>query len=215
MNKTNRYLALSAGAALIAGLAYAQADNASFFVTSANPGQGGNLGGLAGADAHCTSLAEAAGIEGKTWRAYLSTSTVDARDRIGDGPWYNVEGEMIAANVAELHGDNNLTGETAIDENGDTPAYLVMVDGAAERAGDSLVHDILTGTNEDGTANEATCNNWTDGSADVQAMLGHADRMGRNPGLNSWNAIHASQGCSMETLIPTGGAGMFYCFAID
>jgi hypothetical protein len=215
MNKTNRYLAISAGAALIAGLAFAQADNASFFVTSENPGQGGNLGGLAGADAHCTSLAEAAGIEGKTWRAYLSTSTVDARDRIGDGPWYNVRGEMIAANVAELHGDNNLTGETAIDENGDTPAYLVMVDGAAQRAGDSLVHDILTGTNEDGTANEATCNNWTDGSADAQAMLGHADRMGRNPGLNSWNAIHASQGCSMETLIPTGGAGMFYCFAID
>jgi hypothetical protein len=215
MNKTNRYLAISAGAALIAGLAFAQADNASFFVTSENPGQGGNLGGLAGADAHCTSLAEAAGIEGKTWRAYLSTSTVDARDRIGDGPWYNVNGEMIAANVAELHGDNNLTGETAIDENGDTPAYLVMVDGAAQRAGDSLVHDILTGTNEDGTANEATCNDWTDGSADSQAMLGHADRMGRNPGLNSWNAIHASQGCSMETLIPTGGAGMFYCFAID
>lgn len=215
MKKTNRYLAISAGAALIAGLAFAQADNASFFVTSENPGQGGNLGGLAGADAHCTSLAEAAGIEGKTWRAYLSTSTVDARDRIGDGPWYNVRGEMIAANVAELHGDNNLTGETAIDENGDTPAYLVMVDGAAQRAGDSLVHDILTGTNEDGTANEATCNNWTDGSADAQAMLGHADRMGRNPGLNSWNAIHASQGCSMETLIPTGGAGMFYCFAID
>jgi hypothetical protein len=215
MNKTNRYFAISAGAALIAGLAFAQADNASFFVTSENPGQGGNLGGLAGADAHCTSLAEAAGIEGKTWRAYLSTSTVDARDRIGDGPWYNVRGEMIAANVAELHGDNNLTAETAIDENGDTPAYLVMVDGAAQRAGDSLVHDILTGTNEDGTANEATCNNWTDGSADAQAMLGHADRMGRNPGLNSWNAIHASQGCSMETLIPTGGAGMFYCFAID
>jgi hypothetical protein len=215
MKNTNLYLGLSAGAALIAGLAFAQADNASFFVTSENPGQGGNLGGLAGADAHCTSLAEAAGIEGKTWRAYLSTSTVDARDRIGDGPWYNVEGEMIAANVAALHGENNLTGETAIDENGNTPAYLVMVDGAAQRAGDTLVHDILTGTNEDGTANEATCNNWTDGSADAQAMLGHADRMGRNPGLNSWNAIHASQGCSMETLIPTGGAGMFYCFAID
>ena len=97
MNKTNRYLALSAGAALIAGLAFAQSDNASFFVTSENPGQGGNLGGLAGADAHCTSLAEAAGIRGKTWRAYLSTDTVDARDRIGNGPWYNVKGEMIAA----------------------------------------------------------------------------------------------------------------------
>lgn len=215
MKKINRYLGMSAGAALIAGMALAQSDNASFFVTSENPGDGGNLGGLAGADAYCTTLAEGAGIEGKTWRAYLSTSTVDARDRIGDGPWYNVDGEMIADDVASLHGDNNLTGETAIDENGDTPAYLIMVDGAAQRAGDSLVHDLLTGTNEDGTANEATCNNWTDGSADAQAMLGHADRMGRNPGLNSWNAIHASQGCSMETLIPTGGAGMFYCFAID
>lgn len=217
MPTINRYLVVSTGAALIAGLSFAQgpSSNASFFVTSENPGQGGNLGGLAGADAYCTALAEGAGIEGKTWRAYLSTSTVDARDRIGSGPWYNVKGEMIAANVAQLHGDNNLTGETAIDENGDTPAYLIMVDGAAQRAGDSLVHDILTGTNEDGTANEATCNNWTDGTADSTAMLGHADRMGRNPGLNSWNAIHASQGCSMETLVPTGGAGMFYCFAID
>jgi len=215
MQKINRYLGLSAGAALVAGLALAQSDNASFFVTSENPGNGGDLGGLEGADAHCQALAEGAGIDGKTWRAYLSTSTVDARDRIGDGPWYNVDGVMIAEDVEQLHGDNNLTGETAIDENGDTPAYLVMVDGQAQRAGDSLVHDILTGTNEDGTANEATCNNWTDGTSDATAMLGHADRMGRNPGLNSWNAIHASQGCGMEQLIPTGGAGMVYCFAID
>ncbi|HUF73156.1 MAG TPA: DUF1554 domain-containing protein [Gammaproteobacteria bacterium] len=215
MQKINRYLGLSAGAALVAGLALAQSDNASFFVTSENPGNGGDLGGLDGADAHCQALAEAAGISGTTWRAYLSTSTVDARDRIGDGPWYNVDGVMIAEDVEQLHGDNNLTGETAIDENGDTPAYLVMVDGQAQRAGDSLVHDILTGTNEDGTANEATCNNWTDGTSAATAMLGHADRMGRNPGLNSWNAIHASQGCAMEQLIPTGGAGMFYCFAID
>ena len=215
MQKINRYLGLSTGAVLIAGLALAQSDNASFFVTSENPGNGGDLGGLAGADAHCQALAEGAGMGGKTWRAYLSTSTVDARDRIGDGPWYNVDGVMIAADVDQLHGDNNLTGETAIDENGDTPAYLVMVDGQAQRAGDSLVHDILTGTNEDGTANEATCNDWTNGTSDATAMLGHADRMGRNPGLNSWNAIHASQGCDMQSLINTGGAGMFYCFAID
>ena len=216
MKKINRYLGISAGAALVAGLALAQSDNASFFVTSENPGDGGNLGGLAGADAYCTSLAEAAGIEGKTWSAYLSTSTVDARDRIGDGPWYNVAGVMIASDVDNLHGDNNLTGETAVDENGDTPDYLVMVDGTPERAVEgSLVHDILTGTNEDGMANEATCNNWTDGSADAQGMLGHADRLGRGPGVNSWTTVHASQGCSLETLIPTGGAGMFYCFASD
>lgn len=216
MKKINRYLGMSAGAALIAGIALAQSDNASFFVTSENPGDGGNLGGLAGADAYCTSLAEGAGIDGKTWRAYLSTSTVDARDRIGDGPWYNVAGTMIASDVDDLHGDNNITNETAIDENGDTPDYLVLVDGTPERAvEDSLVHDVLTGTNEDGTANEATCNNWTDGSGDAQAMLGHADRLGRGPGINSWTTVHASQGCAMENLIPTGGAGMFYCFAID
>jgi len=216
MTKTNRYLAISAGAALIAGLAYAQADNASFFVTSVNPGQGGNLGGLAGADAHCTSLAEAAGIEGKTWRAYLSTSTVDARDRIGSGPWYNVNGEMIAANVAELHSDNNITNETAVDENGVLPDYLHLVDGAAVRRDeDSLAHDILTGTNDDGTKNEATCNNWTNGTADSSGMLGHADRLGRAPGVNSWTAAHGSSGCDMPSLIQTGGAGGLYCFAID
>ena len=202
-------------AVLALGTGSAMAQEMSFFVTSENPGSGGDLGGLAGADAHCQALAESAGAGDKTWRAYLSTSTVDARDRIGDGPWYNAAGERIARNVAELHGDNNLTAETALDENGDQPAYLVMVDGQPQRAGDTLVHDILTGTNEDGTAHELTCNNWTDGSADAQAMLGHADRMGRNPGLNSWNAIHPSQGCAMENLIPTGGAGMFYCFAID
>ena len=208
---------ISAAAALAAGLSFAQepADNASFFVTSENPGSGGDLGGLSGADAHCQALAESAGMGGKTWRAYLSTSSVDARDRIGDGPWYNVRGEMIAGNVGELHGDNDLTAETAIDENGDTPDYLVMVDGQAQRAGDSLAHDILTGTNEDGTANEATCDDWTNGTADSTAMLGHADRMGRNPGLNSWNAIHASAGCDMPSLVQTGGAGLLYCFATD
>lgn len=218
MHKIYRYLGLAAGTALIAGLSFAQgpSSNASFFVTSKNPGMGGNLGGLAGADAYCTTLAEIAGIRGKTWRAYLSTDSVDARDRIGSGPWYNVDGVMIARNVAELHGDNNITNQTAIDEHGNVPDYLVMRDGAAVRAVEnSLVHDVLTGTNEDGTANEATCNNWTDGSADSQAMLGHADRLGRAAGVNSWNQVHASQGCSIETLIPTGGAGMYYCFAID
>jgi hypothetical protein len=203
-------------AALLLGSAAAlaqPADNMSFFVTSANPGNGGNLGGLAGADAHCQALAAAVGAGGKTWHAYLSTSSVDARDRVGDGPWYNADGVMIAANVAELHGANNLDGDTALTETGGKPNYLVGDPPAP--AAQPLEHDIMTGTNEDGTANELTCNDWTDGSADSQAMLGHADRMGRNPGLNSWNAIHPSQGCGMDQLRPTGGAGLLYCFAID
>jgi hypothetical protein len=221
MNKVYRSVGLIAVTAIAAGIALAQgpASNASFFVSSKNPGQGGNLGGLAGADAHCTALAEAAGIRGKTWRAYLSTSTVNARDRIGDGPWYNVKGELIANNLAELHSadGNKISNTTAVDETGATPDYLVLVDGTAQRANaDSLVHDILTGTNDDGTvAAGQTCNDWTDGTANGRGMLGHADRLGRNPGLNSWTAVHPSQGCAMENLIPTGGAGMIYCFALD
>ena len=200
--------------ALSLGVALAQAPaNMSFFVTSSNPGKGGDLGGLAGADAHCQSLAAAVGAGGKTWRAYLSTSTVDAKDRIGNGPWYNSKGELIAQSVADLHSPNNkITAATALNEKGVAPNYL---------AGDPptptaqpLQHDILTGTNEDGTKNAATCNNWTNGT-DATAMLGHADRIGRNPGLNSWNAILASQGCSLENLAGSGGAGMFYCFATN
>jgi hypothetical protein len=199
-----------------AGFAQAQgpADNASFFVTSENPGSGGDLGGLQGADAHCQSLADSAGLGDKTWRAYLSTSTVDARDRIGDGPWYNVDGVLIAEDVDDLHSDSKISNETALDENGDAPPYFVMVDGEAQRP-EGLAHDILTGTNEDGTANAATCNDWTDGSADSTGMLGHADRIGMNPGLNSWNAIHASRGCDLPSLVATGGAGLLYCFAVE
>jgi hypothetical protein len=217
MRPISRTFTLTAGALLVAGLSFAQgpASNTSFFVTSHNPGQGGNLGGLAGADAHCQSLAEAAGIRGKTWHAYLSTSTVDARDRIGSGPWYNVKGALIARDLAQLHGDNGLTRETALDENGNMPPYLALVDGTPQRVGDSLAHDILTGTNPDGTKNEATCNNWTDGSANSTAMLGHADRLGREAGVNSWTTVHPSQGCGLEQLAPTGGAGLLYCFAVD
>ncbi|HLF23302.1 MAG TPA: hypothetical protein VI565_05200 [Burkholderiales bacterium] len=195
-----------------AALAQGPAENMSFFVTSANPGNGGNLGGLDGADAHCQSLAEAVEAGNKTWRAYLSTSTVDARDRIGSGPWHNAAGVEIASSVADLHSaDNNLTAETALNEKGESPNYL----GGNPPAplAQPLQHDILTGTNEDGTASEMTCNDWTDGSADSQATLGHADRMGRNPGVNSWTSVHPSQGCAMENLTPTGGAGLFYCFA--
>ena len=200
--------------AVCPALAQEPADNMSFFVTSANPGNGGNLGGLDGADAHCQSLAEAAGAGDKTWHAYLSTSEEDARDRIGTGPWYNAAGVMIAESVADLHGaENNLNAATALHENGESPNYLGG-DPPAPLA-QPLEHDILTGTNEDGTASDQTCNDWTDGTAESRAMLGHADRIGRNPGVNSWNAIHPSQGCAMENLTPTGGAGMFYCFAID
>ena len=188
-------------------LAQGPADTMSFFVTSSNPGNGGDLGGLEGADAYCQSLADAAGAGDNTWHAYLSSSSVDARDRIGDGPWYNAAGVMIAEDVADLHGENNLTAETALNENAELPNYI-----GGEQP---LQHDVLTGTNEDGTASEMTCNNWTDGSADSSATLGHADRLGRDPGVNSWNAVHPSQGCGMENLTPTGGAGMFYCFAID
>jgi hypothetical protein len=192
------------------------AANMSFFVTSSNP-KGGNLGGLAGADQVCQSLAQAAGAGGKTWRAYLSTSTVDAKSRIGNGPWYNYKGELIAQNVADLHtaDKNKISADTALTEKGTAPNYLRMVDGKAAPAAQPLQHDILTGTNEDGTKSADTCNNWTVGDASAKAMLGHADRLGRNPGLNSWNAIHASQGCGLEQLQPTGGAGMLYCFATN
>ena len=197
-------------------LAQSPAANMSFFVTSSNA-KGGNLGGLAGADQVCQALAKTAGAGNKTWRAYLSTSTVDAKTRIGNGPWYNFKGELIAQNVADLHtaDKNKISGETALTEKGTVPNYLKMVDGKAAPAAQPLQHDILTGTNEDGTKNADTCNNWTVGDASAKAMLGHADRLGRNPGLNSWNAIHASQGCGQEQLAPTGGSGLLYCFAAN
>jgi hypothetical protein len=211
-------------AAAVIGLgacsAFAQsrpAANMSFFVTSANP-KGGNLGGLAGGDQVCQSLAQSAGAGGKTWRAYLSTSSVDAKSRIGNGPWYNFKGELIAQNVADLHtaDKNKISAATALTEKGTAPNYLVRnAEGQATPATQPLQHDILTGTNEDGTKNADTCRDWTVGDASAKAMLGHADRLGRNPGVNSWNAIHASQGCGLEQLAPTGGAGMLYCFAAN
>jgi hypothetical protein len=199
---------IAVGAFMALGPVEAEAQEMSFFVTSENPGRGGDLGGLAGADAHCQMLAAAAGAGNRTWSAYLSTDTVDARDRIGTGPWQNAAGVEIASSVADLHSaDNNLTAETALNENGDSPNYI----GGPQ----PLEHDVLTGTMEDGTASDMTCNNWTDGTANSTAMLGHADRLGRTEGVNSWNQVHASQGCAMENLAPTGGAGLFYCFAGD
>jgi hypothetical protein len=213
---------LAAGVAVLAlgtfsALAQKPAANMSFFVTSSNP-KGGNLGGLAGADAVCQSLAKDAGAGGKTWHAYLSTSKVDAKTRIGNGPWYNFKGEMIAKNVAELHTPekNMLSGKTSLTEKGTLPNYLSTNDkGEVQRPTGDLQHDILTGTNADGTKNENTCKDWTVGDDSAKAMLGHADRLGRDTGLNSWNAIHESRGCGMEQLKPTGGAGLLYCFATN
>jgi hypothetical protein len=201
-----------AAAALVCsvGTASAQGEAMSFFVTSVNPGEGGNLGGLEGADAHCAALAEAAGVTGTTWAAYLSTSEVDARDRIGSGPWVNAEGVEIAADVEALHGEgNNVTKETALDETG------AVVNG---RGDEPNRHDILTGSLPDGTAAAETCEDWTSGGEDTAAMVGHHDRMGLDDSeaARSWNSSHASRGgCGMEALRGTGGDGLFYCFATD
>ena len=187
-----------------------------FFVTSRGPGKGGDLGGLAGADAHCQSLAKAEGSGDHTWRAYLSTSAtpnqpaVNARDRIGKGPWYNAEASLVAANVDELHSDmNKITKETAVTER------LDQVNGVGETPN---MHDILTGSRPDGTAFDAgddlTCANWTS-STTGRAQTGHHDRRGMGEGVNSWNSVHPSRGCSQQDLESTGGAGLFYCFAID
>jgi len=192
----------------------------SFFVASAGSGKGADLGGLAGADRICQTLATAAGST-KTWHAYLSAAAangqpaVNARDRIGTGPWYNAKGARVAQNVADLHGDtleaarrgNNLTKVTAINEKGET------INGVGDTPNR---HDMLTGSQLDGTAftdgADHTCQNWTSSTTGT-AQLGHHDRTGG--GNTSWNATHPSRGCSQENLVATGGAGLFYCFAIN
>jgi hypothetical protein len=192
-----------------------------FFVTSVGPGKGGDLGGLAGADQHCQALAKAAGAGDKPWRAYLSTqgasltdtNVVNARDRIGAGPWQNAKGVVVARNVEELHSAaNNLTKETTLDERGQ------LVNGRTEKPNK---HDILTGSRPDGTAfpgppfPDMTCGNWTRSTADGSAMTGHHDRAGpsTNAWATSWNSTHPTLGCSMEKIRPTGGDGLLYCFA--
>jgi len=180
----------------------------SFFITSVGLGDGANLGGLAGADAHCASLAAAVGSSGKTWRAYLSTNGangVDARDRIGQGPWYNAEGQLVARSLADLHYSNvNFTKQTALNELGN------IVNGRGDQPNQ---HDILTGSNPDGTASENTCNNWMTNSLDGSANVGHFDRSGGGVIPESWNSAHPSRGCSQDNLIATGGNGYFFCFA--
>jgi hypothetical protein len=201
--------------------AWAQSSNATFFVTSTGIGNGANLGGLAGADNHCQTLAQAAGAGARTWRAYLSTQeadgkpAVDARDRIGKGPWQNSRGIVIAKDVAELHGTNNLTKQTALTERGD------VINGIGDKPNR---HDMLTGSQPDGTAfppgTDHTCRNWTS-STQGSAMLGHADRTGLrdDEASKSWNSSHPSRGpeggCSQADLRSTGGDGLMYCFAAN
>lgn len=199
---------LAAIIALSGSAAMAQDGGMSFFVTSQNPGNGGDFGGLAGADAHCSALADAAGVGAKTWRAYLSSSSENARDRIGTGPWVNAKGEVIADSVDGLHGDNNLTKETALNELGE------VVNG---RGDSPNRHDILTGSNPDGTLAEGmTCEDWTSSAEDAAGMVGHHDRMGLDDSApaKSWNSSHSSRGgCGIEALRGTGGDGLIYCFA--
>ena len=214
--KVVKYLSVGLALGAITILGVAQQDPPmSFFITSEGPGDGGNLGGLAGADAHCQQLAAAVGRGNATWRAYLSqapgmgAALVNARDRIGDGPWYNANGVYIAWDIDGLHEDrNNIRKPTAVDENGNEIAG----------SGDSPNrHDILTGSDSSGRlvpGNGAltTCSNWTSNSSG-NAIVGHHDRLG-GPSA-SWNSVHSSRSCSQEDLQATGGDGLFYCFAAD
>jgi hypothetical protein len=222
---------LATGAATVAVLTACASPGASvpetgpmgFFVTSAGSGKGADLGGLAGADAHCQKLAAAAGAGNRTWRAYLSTpgtfpsptnatgvASINARDRIGTGPWYNAKGVLIARDVAHLHNGNNITKQTALDERGN------QVRGRGDTPNE---HDMLTGSRADGTAfapqTDTTCKAWTS-STDGSAIVGHHDRIGPLPEnwAASWNFSHQSAGCSQQALVSTGGSGRFYCFAV-
>lgn len=197
------------------GAAHAQADNMSFFITSEGPGDGANLGGLEGADQHCQALAAAAGVtDSKIWRAYLSVNgadTVNARDRIGSGPWYNYNGVMVAENVGDLHSEGNaLSKENSISEQGE------VING---RGDSPNMHDVLTGSTLEGRAfsdgADHTCSNWTSSAGDGSAQVGHHDRQGGGDNPTSWNSAHGSRGCSQADLQGTGGNGLYYCFAIN
>ena len=203
-------------ALLIAASPAAAQNTMSFFITSAGPGDGAKLGGLAGADAHCKQLADAAGVTGKTWRAYLSAKAangqpaVNAKDRIGSGPWYNQKGVMVAKDVNDLHSDSNKLGkENSLTEKG------AEVPG---RGNAPNHHDIITGSLMNGTVSpdttDTTCSNWTSNSTGA-AYVGHHDRQGGGTNPTSWNSAHLSRGCSQQNLVSTGGNGYFYCFAIN
>ena len=224
MSSKLRFSVFALAASMVVGAgasAPAQQANMTFFVTSAGSGKGADLGGLAGADRICQSLAQAAGAGGHTWHAYLSTQAADgqpavnARDRVGRGPWQNVKGMVVAKNLDELHGDNNISKQSALTEKGD------VVNG---RGDSPNRHDALTGSQPDGTAfpagDDKTCHNWTS-STQGAAMLGHIDRQGLrdDDASHSWNSSHLSRGpdgsCSQNDLRSTGGDGLFYCFAAN
>ena len=203
-------------AGLAAGTAYAQQANMTFFVTSVGSGKGADLGGLEGADAHCATLAKAAGARATNWKAYLSTTGqagdagVNARDRIGRGPWTNVKGVVIATNVNDLHSSNaKISKQTALTEKGE------VVNGRGDTPN---MHDILTGSDPQGmfstAGGDTTCGNWTK-SGEGSAIVGHHDLQGLKPTrhMMSWNSSHGSRGCSQDQLKATGGNAMFYCFA--
>lgn len=201
----------------VAGCASMFGNPTNFFVTSVGSGRGGDLGGVAGADRHCQDLAASAGLGGKTWHAYVSAPAgasggpVNARDRIGSGPFVNTKGVVVARNLAELHGENNINKETALDEHGNRTKV---------RGDTPNQHDILTGSNMDGTlstqAADTSCHGWTS-SNEGSAIVGHVDRTGTNPDPVrnvSWNSSHGTPGCSTEALAKVGGGGLFYCFAV-
>ncbi len=207
-------LALAATAATFSSI-HSQENEMSFFITSVGSGDGANIGGIAGADAHCATLAEAAGSRGKTWRAYLSahatedSPNINARERIGFGPWYNAKGVQVARNLNNLHSTfMDLGKANSLDENGN------MVKGRGDTPNQ---HDILTGSSLDGRTiddgMDHTCNNWTSNDEGT-AQVGHFDRTGGGQNPTSWNSAHGSRGCSQEDLVGTGGNGYFYCFAI-
>jgi hypothetical protein len=222
MKRSGRILVTGLLAAGIAAALQAQRPEMSFFVSSVGPGNGGNLGGIQGADAHCQALARGAGAGTKTWRAYLSVTdlngkgAINARDRIGRGPWHNANGVRIAIDVDDLHSDSaNITADTAVTEKG------------AKLPAEPNQHDILTGSTRDGRAwsynllddlnlerGAMTCSNYTSNAEDQFVMVGHHDRAGTAP-ISPWNAAHPSVGCSQPKLVETGGAGLLYCFAID
>lgn len=224
--KTNAYILIGALVLLLiaGGLFYVSKKNMesmkaknqmTFFVTSANPGKGADLGGLAGADNYCQSLAASADAGDRTWRAYLSTTAtpdtaaINARDRIGRGPWQNAKGVVIANDIEQLHTNNNISKETALTEKGE------IVNGRGDTPN---VHDMLTGSDINGrtvaTSTDSTCGNWTKGG-EGSAMVGHHDRVGLDDSApaKSWNSSHLSRGCSLEALASTGSGGLFYCFA--
>ena len=219
---TKLKLTILASAALLSlagtGVLQAQQNNMSFFVARVGSGKGGDLGGLAGADAHCTALAQAAGSTGKTWHAYLSSTTTpagqatNARDRIGKGPWQNAKGVVVAKSVEDLHSDsNNINKQTALTEKGE------MVSGRGDAVN---THDILTGSDPQGlystAGGDTTCGNWTK-SGEGSAIVGHHDRAGLKDTrhMNSWNSSHGSRGCSQDQLKASGGAGLIYCFVAN